>query len=46
MSELKKRSQIFLGGDPTARGHRALLYSLGFSREQVERPLVAVVNTW
>ncbi|MBI5117185.1 dihydroxy-acid dehydratase [Candidatus Poribacteria bacterium] len=46
MSDLKKRSHIYLGGDPTARGHRALLYSLGFTSEQVERPLVAVVNTW
>ncbi|GAB4350523.1 MAG: dihydroxy-acid dehydratase [Candidatus Abyssubacteria bacterium] len=46
MSEGKERSQIYTGGDPTARGHRALLYALGMTREQIERPLVAVVNTW
>ena len=46
MSELKERSNIYLGGDPTARGHRALLYAVGFTSEQIEKPLVAVVNTW
>jgi len=46
MSEMKQRSYIFAGADPTSRGHRALLYSLGMTKEQIERPLVAVVNTW
>jgi dihydroxy-acid dehydratase len=46
MSELKERSQIYTGEDPSARGHRALLYAVGFTREQIDRPLVAVVNTW
>ncbi len=46
MSTGKQRSQTYIGSDPTARGHRALLYAVGFTREQVEKPLVAVVNTW
>lgn len=46
MAELKNRSHIYLGGDPTARGHRALLYALGMTMEQIDRPLVAIVNTW
>jgi dihydroxy-acid dehydratase len=46
MTEPKERSHIYLGGDPSARGHRALLYAVGFTAEQIERPLVAVANTW
>jgi len=46
MSELKERSSIYIGSDPTAIGHRALLYSLGFTSDQIERPLIAIANTW
>jgi dihydroxy-acid dehydratase len=46
MSDLKERSNIYVGMDPTAIGHRALLYSLGFTGEQIEKPLIAIANTW
>lgn len=46
MNDLKERSHIYIGSDPTAIGHRALLHAVGFTPEQVERPFVAVVNTW
>ena len=46
MNDLKGRSNIYIGDDPTARGHRALLYSLGFTGEQIEKPLIAIANTW
>ena len=46
MNDLKGRSSIYIGDDPTARGHRALLYSLGFTGEQIEKPLIAIANTW
>ncbi|UCD56224.1 MAG: dihydroxy-acid dehydratase [Candidatus Hydrogenedentota bacterium] len=46
MGELKERSQIYLGGEPSARARRALLYAVGFTSEQIERPLVGIVNTW
>jgi dihydroxy-acid dehydratase len=46
MSESKEHSQIYTGGDPLSRFRRALLYTIGFTREQVDRPLVAVANTW
>jgi dihydroxy-acid dehydratase len=46
MNDMKARSRIFDGSDPSSRGHRALLYALGMTKEQIERPLIAVVNTW
>ncbi|UCD56674.1 MAG: dihydroxy-acid dehydratase [Candidatus Hydrogenedentota bacterium] len=46
MSGIKGRSQVYLGADPLTRFRRALLYTVGFTHEQIERPLVAVANTW
>ncbi len=46
MSDIKGRSQIYRGGDPLSRFRRSLLYTVGFTREQIERPLVAIANTW
>ncbi len=46
MSETKKRSQVYTGGDPLTRFRRSLLYTVGFTGEQIERPLVAIANTW
>jgi dihydroxy-acid dehydratase len=46
MSDLKERSNIYVGSDTMSSAHRALLYAVGFTSEQIERPLVAVVNTW
>jgi len=46
MSEMKKHSQVYLGGDPLTRFRRSLLYTVGFTTEQIERPLVAIANTW
>ena len=46
MNDLKERSNIYIGIDPTAIGHRAFLYSLGFTSEQIEKPLIAIANTW
>jgi dihydroxy-acid dehydratase len=37
---------VFTGGDPSSIGRRSLRYSVGHTREQIERPLVAIVNTW
>lgn len=35
---------VVLGSDRA--GHRALLYSLGLVEEELEKPLIAVVNSW
>jgi dihydroxy-acid dehydratase len=43
---MKERSQVYLGGDPLTRFRRALLYTIGFTQEQIDKPLVAVANTW
>jgi len=46
MSEIKEHSQVYIGGDPLTRFRRALLYTVGFTKEQIEKPLVAIANTW
>jgi dihydroxy-acid dehydratase len=46
MEDLKQHSHVYTGSDPLSRFRRALLYTVGFSAEQIEKPLVAVVNTW
>jgi dihydroxy-acid dehydratase len=46
MSAPKEQSQIYTGGDPLSRFRRSLLYTVGFTKEQIERPLVAIANTW
>ena len=46
MSEKSARSSVYTGGDPSSIGRRSLRYSVGHTREQIERPLVAIVNTW
>ena len=46
MSDLKERSAIYVGADTMSRAHRVLLYAVGFTAEQIDKPLVAVVNTW
>jgi dihydroxy-acid dehydratase len=46
MGDIKERSQIYLGGDPLTRFRRALLYTIGFTEEQTQKPLIAVANTW
>jgi dihydroxy-acid dehydratase len=45
-NEKKARSSVYTGGDPSSIGRRSLRYSVGHTREQIERPLVAIVNTW
>ena len=42
-TELRSR-QMTQGPDRTA--HRALLYSLGLTQEDFEKPMIAVVNSW
>ena len=45
MIETKLRSrQMTQGPDRTA--HRALLYSLGLTQEDFQKPMIAVVNSW
>ena len=46
MSEKNARSSVYTGGDPSSIGRRSLRYSVGHTPEQIERPLVAIVNTW
>jgi hypothetical protein len=46
VGDFKERSSIYVGGDTMSRAHRALLYAVGFTAEQIDKPLVAVVNTW
>jgi dihydroxy-acid dehydratase len=46
MSEKSARSSVYTGGDPSSIGRRSLRYSVGHTREQIERPFVAIVNTW
>jgi dihydroxy-acid dehydratase len=46
MSEKNARSSVYTGGDPSSIGRRSLRYSVGHTREQIDRPLVAIVNTW
>jgi dihydroxyacid dehydratase/phosphogluconate dehydratase len=45
-TEKATRSRVFTGGDPSSIGRRSLRYSVGHTCEQIERPLVAIVNTW
>lgn len=46
MGEMKERSQVYMGGDPLTRFRRALLYTVGFTEEQIDKPLIAIANTW
>jgi dihydroxy-acid dehydratase len=46
MEDLKLRSHIYAGSDPLSRFRRALLYTVGFTKEQIDKPLIAVANTW
>ena len=46
MAEAKEHSHVYQGGDPLTRFRRALLYTIGFTSEQIDRPLVAIANTW
>lgn len=46
MSDPKEHSQVYQGGDPLTRFRRSLLYTVGFTKEQIDRPLVAIANTW
>ncbi len=46
MSYGKPRSHVYLGSDLGARMRRGFLYAVGLTRDQIERPLVAIVNTW
>ncbi len=46
MSEKSARSGVYTGGDPSSIGRRGLRYSVGHTREQIDRPLIAIVNTW
>jgi dihydroxy-acid dehydratase len=46
MGEPKEHSEIYTGNDPLSRFRRALLYTIGFTKEQIDKPLVAVANTW
>jgi dihydroxy-acid dehydratase len=46
MSEKSTRSGVYTGGDPSSIGRRSLRYAVGHTREQIDRPFVAIVNTW
>ena len=42
----KKRSDIFKGDDFSGRLYRSFFYSCGLTRQEMDRPLIAIVNTW
>jgi dihydroxy-acid dehydratase len=46
MTDKKEHSKVYMGGDPLTRFRRALLYTVGFTSEQIDKPLIAVANTW
>ncbi|RJP26747.1 MAG: dihydroxy-acid dehydratase [Candidatus Abyssobacteria bacterium SURF_5] len=46
MEDKKTSSHIYTGSDPLSRFRRALLYTVGFTKEQMDKPLIAVANTW
>ena len=45
MGNINKRSDTFIKGDSKAP-HRSLLYALGLTESELERPLIAVVNSF
>jgi len=46
MKEVSSNSSVYRGEDVLSRYRRGLLYATGMTRGEVERPLVAVVNSW
>lgn len=42
---MRQRSEELKAG-PERAAHRALLFALGLEREDLDRPFVAVVNSW
>ena len=45
MTNIQKNSQEIVSGT-TRGGHRALLYSLGMTHNELSKPFIAVVNSW
>jgi len=44
--DLKKHSRVFSDDDPLSMVRRSMLYACGLTRDEISRPLVAVVNTY
>ena len=44
--DLKKNSKVFSNDDPLSMVRRSMLYACGWTYEEIQRPFVAVVNTY
>ena len=44
--DMKKHSRVFADDDPLSMVRRSMLYACGWTYEEIQRPLVAVVNTY
>src|SRR5450759_4096546 len=44
--DMKKHSRVFSENDPLSMVRRSMLYACGWTHEEIQRPLVAVVNTY
>jgi dihydroxy-acid dehydratase len=43
---MKKNSRVFSDNDPLSMVRRSMLYACGWTHDEIQRPLIAVVNTY